>query len=631
MGQGGRKTALRTNINTSRELPLKARHELVLALLATYLHRVAFPFYYGVGQNEFQLPMVAWLRDPSLFPGDPMRDGFASYPSVFWHVVAWLAGWFSTETILFVGLFASHFFVFWGVARIVVRRVGEWRFVAIMVIAVALAPLLVTPTPFGGGGGILGGLMTHTAFAGALSVWVAASLLEGRWIRAAVLLGFVIHIHLLLGVYLGFAFLVFLWPDWRERRSSIFAAGGILLLFGLAWLYVARRALGVEYPEGYVDALLIHYPYHLVLSTRPAYDLLRGLFALAGIGAVAGLVLWRGAPRERRLELLVASTFIPILLGIFVGEFFRVPQLLLLQLLRADTFLFFFGVMLAQIYGFRLLILLWNQAPAAGLLAGIPAILFPLGEGRALPAFVLVAALFAADRRNRFDALCRWLAGWRVLLGLACVAFVVAATGLLWQRGSLEPDKFVILLALVSGPFVYLCERRELAIRTRRIAVTGGLIVLVCSGVLLVEDSSMLWRPVRPLTPEQAAWREIQNWAREHTSKETRFMVPPFPGGFRVFSQRSCWVSWRDGDTFWMYPPYAPEWRRRIAALGLPQTVGRVDDEGIEAAYRHLPWERLLALARENDVQYVVQFSDVAYARRPVFSNDWFSIYRANE
>lgn len=616
-----------TDSNSSAKHGQSLFQEILLALLATYLHLVAFPFYYGVGQHEFQLPMVAWFRDPSLFPGDPMRNAFANYPSIFWHLVAWLTRWFPVEAILFTGLFVSHFLVFWAVTRIVSRCVSQGRFVAVVVIAVGLSPLLVTPTPFGGGGGIVGGLMTHTSFAGALSLWAGAFLLEGRWIRASMLLGLVIHTHLLLGVYLGFAFLVFLWPDWRERRGSIFAAGGILLLFGLAWLYVARRALGVEYPEGYVDALLIHYPYHLVLSTRSVYDLLRGLFVLAGIGAIVGLMHWRQAVREPRLELLVASMLIPILLGVFVGEFFRVPHLLLLQLLRADTFLFFFGVLLVQIYGARLLTRLWNEAPAAGVLAGIPAILFPLGEGRALPAFLILTTLVAADRRNRFDRLCRWLARFRLLTRLALTIFVVAGAALFLWRGSLQPDRLVILLAVVSGPLVHILDASPYPIRARRLAVAGSATVLACSVVLLVGNVCLFWRPVRPLTPEEAAWREVQLWAKENTPKDTVFLVPPFPGGFRVFSQRSCWVSWRDGDIFWLYPPYTSEWRRRISALGLPQSIGHVDMEAITAAYHNLPWERLREIARDNNLLYIIQYADVRYEAVPVFSNEKFSVY----
>ncbi len=618
---------LKSHSHTPQRLVMKSRHELLLALLATYLHRVAYPFFDGTLQHEFQLPMVAWLRDPSLFPSDPIREAFANFPSLFWRAVAWLTNWFELQTLLLIGLFVSHFLAFWGLTRMIAREVPEAKFLAILLLGIALSPILTLEAPFGGGGEIFGGLMTQTKLGGALAIWAALCLLEGRWVWGALLLGLMLYIHVLLAVQLGFAFLVFLWRDWHHARRQIIGAGSILLLFGLGWLVLWPQALRVEYPAGYVETLLMHYPYHSVLSTRPAYQLQLGVFVLAGMIAVIALAIRRGVTRNHRLELLVASMLVPILLGIFVGEWLRVPKLMLLQLLRADTYLILFGLVLVSIYGFRLLVALWNQAPAAAVLLAVSAMLYPLAEGRALPTFLTVAAVVAADRQHRFDHVCRWLVEKHPWIGWAPLVFAFGAAGMLWWRGSLDPARVTILFAMASAPLVYASRRRATAVQTRTFAVLGSLVVLVGSVALLVKPAAMFWHPIRPVTAIEAAWREVQTWARENTSKDTVFLVPPFPGSFRIFSQRSCWVSWRDGDIFWIYPPYAPEWRRRFAALGLPLTPGHLDPEAITAAYRKLSWERLSALARENNLRYVVQHADVPYEVAPVWSNELFAIY----
>ncbi|MCL6481854.1 MAG: hypothetical protein K6U02_09010 [Firmicutes bacterium] len=606
---------------------MKSRHELLLALLATYLHRVAFPFLYGVGQHQFPLPMVAWLRDPSLFPNDPIREAFAIFPSLFWRAVAWLTNGLELQTLLLIGLFLFHFLSFWGLTRMIARDVPDARFLTILLLGIALSPMLTSEAPFGGGGGIFGGLMTQTTLAGTLAIWAVFCLLEGRWVWGALLLGLMLHIHVLLAVHLGFVFLAFLWRDWYPHRRQIIGAGSILLLFGLGWLVLWRQALRAEYPEGYVETLLMHYPYHLVLSMRPVYYLLLGLFVLAGMIAVVVLAIRRGVTRNHRFELLVASLLVPILLGVLVGEWLRVPKLMLLQLLRADTYLILFGLVLVAMYGFRLLVALWNQAPAAAVLVAVPAMLYPLAEGRALPAFLIVAAGVAADRQHRFDRVCRWLAQKHPWMGWAPLIFAFGAAGVLWWRGSLDPARLTILFAMASAPLVYRSRARAAAIQTRTFAVLGSLVVLVGSVALLVRPVAMFWRPIRPLPEVEAAWREVQIWARENTSKDTVFLVPPFPGGFRIFSQRSCWVSWKDGDIFWVYPPYAPEWRSRFAALGLPLTVGHLDPEAITAAYRKLSWERLSELARGNNLRYIVQHADIPYEVAPVWSNEIFAIY----
>ncbi len=570
--------------------------------------------------------MVAWLRDPTLFPGDPMREAFAGFPSMFWRAVAWFTNWFALETILLIGLFVSHFLAFWGLARMIARDLPDLRFLAIILVGLAFSPFLTMAAPFGGGGGILGGLMTQTTLAGGLAIWAAVCLLEGRWIGGTLLLGLMLYIHVLLAVYLGFAFLAFAWFDRRHHRRQIIGAGSLLFLFGVGWLALARRALQVEYPEGYVEALLAHYPYHLVLSTRPTYELLLGIFFLVGMTAVVVLAIRRGIIRDHRLELLVASMLVPILLGTVVGEWLRIPKLLLLQLLRADTFLILFGLVLVPIYGFRLLVTLWNSAPAAAVLVSMPALLYPLTEGRALPAFLTIATVVAADPRHRFDRVCRRLVGNLIPVGVALFVFAFVAAGTLWWRGSLDPGKWAILFAAATAPTVYASRLRAAAVQARTLAVLGSWVVLIGSAMLLVEPA-MLGRPVRLPTSEEAAWREVQNWARENTPKDTVFLVPPFPGGFRVFSQRSCWVSWRDGDIFWIHPSYAPEWRRRISVLGLPYVPGHVDMEAITAAYRKLSWEQLSKLARENHLPYVVQYADVPYPVAPVYSNEAFAVY----
>ncbi len=617
---------MQTDFSIPTRLAVQPRHELLLALLATYLHRAAYPFYYGVGQHEFQLPMVAWLRDPTLFPGDPMREAFAGFPSLFWRTVAWFTNWFALETILLIGLFVSHFLAFWGLARMIARDLPDIRFLAIILVGLAFSPFLTMAAPFGGGGGIFGGLMTQTTLAGGLAIWAAVCLLEGRWIGGTLLLGLMLHIHMLLAVYLGFAFLAFAWFDWRYHRRQIIGAGSLLFLFGAGWLALARRALQVEYPEGYVEALLAHYPYHLVLSTRPTYELLLGIFFLVGMTTVVVLAVRCGIIRDHRLELLVASMLVPILLGTVVGEWLRIPKLLLLQLLRADTFLILFGLVLVPIYGFRLLVTLWNSAPAAAVLVSMPALLYPLTEGRALPVFLTIATVVAADPRHRFDRVCRRLVGNLTPVGVALFVFAFVAAGTLWWRGSLDPGKWTILFAAATAPAVYSSRLRAAAVQARTLAVLGSWVVLFGSAMLLVEPA-MLGRPVRLPTSEEAAWREVQNWARENTSKDAVFLVPPFPGGFRVFSQRSCWVSWRDGDIFWIHPSYAPEWRRRISVLGLPYVPGHVDMEAITAAYRKLSWEQLSKLARENHLPYIVQYADVPYPVAPVYSNEAFAVY----
>jgi hypothetical protein len=44
--------------------------------------------------------------------------------------------------------------------------------------------------------------------------------------------------------------------------------------------------------------------------------------------------------------------------------------------------------------------------------------------------------------------------------------------------------------------------------------------------------------------------------------------------------------------------------------------------------YRHLTWDRLLTLARENRLSYIIQFGDVSYPGIPVFANQHYAVYK---
>jgi hypothetical protein len=72
-----------------------------LALLGASLNIAAYGFRYPLGGDyDFQLPLLNWIRNPALYPGDPIREAYARFPTLFWPVVAALSKLFSTEHVL---------------------------------------------------------------------------------------------------------------------------------------------------------------------------------------------------------------------------------------------------------------------------------------------------------------------------------------------------------------------------------------------------------------------------------------------------------------------------------------------------------------------------------------------------
>ncbi len=69
-------------------------------------------------------------------------------------------------------------------------------------------------------------------------------------------------------------------------------------------------------------------------------------------------------------------------------------------------------------------------------------------------------------------------------------------------------------------------------------------------------------------------------------------------------------------------------YRRRMAALGLVPRGTWVAFPEMRENYKRQSWERLVEIARENRLRYIVQFRDVPYPVPPVFANPTYAIYK---
>ena len=114
--------------------------------------------------------------------------------------------------------------------------------------------------------------------------------------------------------------------------------------------------------------------------------------------------------RPRRLELLAESYFILLLLGILFGGLYLTPNVVRFCLLRADTFLMLYAILLIQIYGATLLASRDVRCPTTTFLLGAFSILLPLSVQTVAP-LLFLTLIVATDPRERFERLCQMLAG----------------------------------------------------------------------------------------------------------------------------------------------------------------------------------------------------------------------------
>ena len=605
---------------------VRLRHVLLLTFAGAYLNSVAYGFSYGTSNHQFELPLVNWLRNPGLYPQDPIRDAFARFPTIFWPGVAYLSRWLDSEKIVFLSFVLTKLLFFSALARIVHTRVKDSRLSACIIGSVALSPFLNDQTPLGAST-VLDSVQTHTTLAVGLLLWVVCWLLEERWIPAAVLCGMTVYLDALYFVFMLFAFAAFLLFDWGRHRAAILIAGLLGAIISLPWLFLFRGVTYTQYPKGYVEALLAFFPFHLNLRSHETYDIVSsvGLVLTAAIMClIAGKSLHS---RDIRFEVLTASFTLPVFLGAVIGEFHLTPTLARLQLLRADSFLLLYSILLAQIYAANL-IRSPAKGPATRLFLGAAAILLPLTESVGLLWLIFIGMVLSVDPDEHFERFLRWISTPLLLRtifsGLLLAGITVASLKQHEEWSSTVVAALAILLAslLISG-----YRSAALAARPDRVAalVSGFVFLLLILGHVPIIPR--LWNPVIASTALESDWRAVQDWARENTPQDAMFLVPTYPGGFRAFSERSSWGEWKDGQGMYLYPPFEVEYRSRMMAVGY--SWGHWNGtEAITETYKRLSWERLSSIARQNHLSYIVQFHGVAYPARPIFANQEYSVYK---
>jgi hypothetical protein len=124
-----------------------------------------------------------------------------------------------------------------------------------------------------------------------------------------------------------------------------------------------------------------------------------------------------------------------------------------------------------------------------------------------------------------------------------------------------------------------------------------------------------------------AEWKEIQAWAKNNTPASTCFLTPPWEIGFRVGSQRSCMVEWKDVSLMWAPNWAATTWWPRLLA-SCPDLEGFPPNpqEKLRTAYQQLTLRQLHTLQRDYGVDYCITPS--TYPLPLLYQSKTYRIYQ---
>lgn len=387
-----------------------------VALFGAALNILAYGFLYGQDNHDFELAMLNWLRDPTLYPGDAILGGFIRYPAIFWRAVARVPPGVSTEAVLFGVFLLTKFLFFLGVVRIARFATSDFRFVRLTAILVALAPSLNLRLPFGAVR-LLDPIQTQSPLAIAVLVCACASLLEGEWILATILAAVSIYLSVPYTVYALFAFVALAVVDIRSKPRTVLFSGALGAILMLPWLVMNLPMLRQHDPPNYVHALLLFYPWHLKWDTHHRIDFIYGPAFLC---AVLIVTLWahkkRSAPNSR-LEAMAAAFFVPVSIGIVVGEVHLTPVLARMQLMRADAFLFLFSAIVLFVAVYEMARNGAIPFPAITLPAAFLFFALPDTPLRLSLLALGLAIAFWGDCRHFFRSACAYLGNRRLFAG----------------------------------------------------------------------------------------------------------------------------------------------------------------------------------------------------------------------
>lgn len=555
-----------------------------LALLGTYLNAFAYGFKYPLGGDyDFQLPLLNWLRNPSLYPRDPIREAYSRFPTLFWPVVAALSNHFSTGHILFAFFILSKVLFFLAFGGLVTAAVRERLLAACVIAALSLSPLLNASMPFGAGR-VLVDVQTHASLGTAMLFLTGILLVFGRWWSAVTLGALSVYVDALPFLHTLPAFALFALLDWRKQKRSICIAATVGAIICVPWLLLSRHSLAVSFPKDYLQGILLFFPFHSTIRFDATSNLLKGAAILGVAGWMCFVARRTRIGRRLRLEALAASYLLVVLLGVVVGEVHLTPDIARLCLPRADAFLIPYAIVLIQIYGANLLSCESGHGPLTDLLLGISAILLPLSIHLVMP-FLLLMLVFRVLPRELLGGV------WHRI------------SGSITNRQPVVPKEFATALCSVA---------------------------LVLAGLHIVPSAGCLWHFARQPLPGEHGCYEVQQWARTHTALNARFLVPPLCG-FRSISERSSWGEWKDGTAAFHYPPFADVFLRREADFGIRPGPNWPDLGFIQENYKRQSWNHLRTIAIQNHLDYIVQFRDVSYPAEPIFADSWYAVYPATQ
>jgi hypothetical protein len=301
----------------------------LFAMLALSILRSRIGIYQR--NNDFQVPLIEAIRDPSAFPGDAFVRTLPHYASPFWWAVARVPASLSIPHLLMVGCVLARLFILYAAGRLAGAVAPTARFAK----PLAWAYFALAPVPLLAGGTLVPDYFEHTSVSLGFIMLAFALLLERRPAMAGVALGGVFLCNFVYATYAS-TFLVPLLLMRKDLPGRWRVAAAIPIALPVLLVGAHASANHAHDPDVWIHALLVWWPIHFDPRSWPPGEVAR-FVAVAGAG---GAAIWLTRDRAALLAAAwIAITLVYFAVALASVTVLHVPGLVAIQPARAvDAF-----------------------------------------------------------------------------------------------------------------------------------------------------------------------------------------------------------------------------------------------------------------------------------------------------
>ncbi len=568
---------------------------------------------FGYGNHTSQIPLLKSYFHPNLYPEDIVVATRNSYVSFYYAFLAAIDYGVGQLTLIF---FIAHVLaktLFFHSSYHFCLSIFNNRNVARIVLLLLFEGEMTL-----GGDSIHWSYHTHTFAVLPVLLYAFSCFLSDRTRLAYALLGLASCIHLQAAVFVFPMFAAASLISIRGNTDRSPYLRRILMDIGIFFLCASPSIAWVAaVSEGPMDLewlsiLRVRSSHHSFPFTWDKYAYVTYALFLA-----QGLVMWSLAcqnPDRKSIHKLIGWFSIVIAclcaIGTIFTEWIPVEFVLRAQFFRSTKFLTIFVVL----YAAFAVHYLFQKGPAHKSLAILTFLVFSCEP---LFAFLpLLACLYLALEFKNIPVWAKLPAAAAVLLRVLAdfyTHFPIAGMQLILERRHSSFSN-ALAPALLISLLVWCFCRKSAFVWLRRAGYGFALFITVLYVLPRYYDLSKI-------DLKENEWVQLQLWANTNTPENAIFLTPPQLSGFRVFSERTAVVEWKDGTQLFFKPSFAGEWYSRL------QEIGGLNDHTREAYYRALSPTKIQELRRKYNFSFVVFPAELSLPFRQVYRDTAWSIY----